>query len=343
MRQGQARAATLAAALTVLTVASVFAAGGLEETGGGAAAEIIVMNIGHAQPVSHPRHKSLLKFKELVEERSGGAIVVRIFPAAQLGDEAAMQDAVRAGELQGTRGGLFERVSSRLLVYTLPFLFDNLNGIEKVTMGPIGDWIAADAKNNGLLVLTTGDAGGFRQITNNTRPIVRPDDLRGLVIRTPGVRTIDKTMEAFGAAVVQLPYGDTYAALKNGVANGQENPFINIEAMKFYEVQKYLTLLDYQFHPDPFIVNPAWYEALSTEQQRVLKQCAEESMRYNNELVRTEAVRAYEVIKNAMLVTVLSPEERQAFKDRAQQVYDYFIAEEITTREEIEEIKRIGG
>lgn len=332
----------VAAVLVTVTALLLVAEGGQETSQAVSSAKPIVMKIGHAQPVTHPRHLSLLKFKELVEQRTDGRIKVEIYPAAQLGDEAAMLDATKLGTLQATRGGLFERVSSRLLVYTMPFLFDSLDSIEKVTMGPIGDRIAEDAENNGLLILTTGDAGGFRQITNNVRPIMTPDDLKGLKIRAPGVKTIVKTLEAFGANVVTIPYGDTYMALKTGVADGQENPFVNIEAMKFYEVQKYLTIVDYQFHPDPFNVNPAWYRSLSAEHQKILKDCAVESMKYNNELVKSEAVKAYDIMKNALQVTELTPAQRQLFKDKAQAVYDAFIAEGLMTKAELDEIKAVA-
>jgi len=330
----------LVAALSLST--TLFVSCGAKEAKPVAAAKPIVMKIGHAQPVTHPRHESLLKFKELVEQRTNGGITVEIYPAAQLGDEASMLDATKLGTLQATRGGLFERVSPKMLIYTMPFLFDNLDSIEKVTMGPIGDKIAATAEANGLLVLTTGDAGGFRQITNNVRPIVKPEDLKGLKIRAPGVKTIVKTLEAFGANVVTIPYGETYMALKSGVADGQENPFVNIEAMKFYEVQKYLTIVDYQFHPDPFNVNPAWYRSLSAEHQKTLKDCAIESMKYNNQLNKLAGVKAFETMKNALQVTELTSAQRQAFKDKALTVYAAFIAEGVMTQAELDEIKAVA-
>lgn len=328
--------------LLVLLAASfrlwVAASGSSEAEAVPASSDPIIMRVGHAQPVTHPRHASLLRFKELVRQRTNGGIQVEVYPAGQLGDEAAMLDATKRGTLQGTRCGLFERVSPKLLVYTMPFLFDSLDGIEKVTMGPIGDKIAADAERNGLLILATGDAGGFRQITNNLRPILRPEDLRGLRIRAPGVETTLRTLEAFGALAVTLPYGDTYAALKSGEVDGQENPLVNIEAMKLYEVQKYLTVIDYQFHPDPFCVNPEWFRSLSSEYQRILKESARESMGFHNRLVREAGDRAFSTIRNALQVTVLSPAQRQAFVERARGVYESFIAEGLVTREELEEL-----
>lgn len=327
----------LCIAYAIVTVSA--GAWGSRDTAPGASERPVVMKIGHAQPVTHPRHDSLLKFKELVERRTGGDIFVDIYPAGQLGNEASMLDATKLGPLQGTRCGLFELVSPRLLVYTMPFLFEGLDEIEKVTMGAIGDRIAAAAEAGGLLILTTGDAGGFRQFTNDVRPIVRPEDFSGLRIRTPGVKTIVKTLEAFGAVPVVVPYGETYAALKSGVADGEENPFINIHAMRFYEVQKYLTVMNYQFHPDPFVVNPAWFKALSPEHQKILKECAVESMRYNNRLVKIQNAEAYASMKNAMQITELTSLQRQAFIEKVRPVYDAMIAEGITTQAELDEIR----
>jgi C4-dicarboxylate-binding protein DctP len=300
----------------------------------------IVMKIGHAQPTTTPRHKSLIKFKELVEQRTKGAIKVEIYPSAQLGDEAALIDAVKLGTIQGTRGGLFERVSPKLLIYTMPFLFEKLDAIEKVTMGPIGDKIAADAEKNGIYVLTTGDAGGFRQFSNNKHPITGPDDMKGLKLRAPGIRSIVKSLEAFGANVVSIPYGETYMALKTGVADGQENPFVNIESMKFHEVQKYVTIVNYQFHPDPFNVNPKWFKSLSPAHQKILKECAVESMKYNDKLVTEDNKKAQEIVAKSSKINVLTPAQRKLFIDRSKAVYDYFIKEGVFTQQEIDSIRK---
>lgn len=327
--------------LSLLLLALTVAAAGLSASGSSekAADKPTVMKVGHSQPITTPRHQSFLKFKELVEQKTGGTVKVEVFPSAQLGDEAAMIDAVKLGTLQGTRGGLFERVSPKLLIYTMPFLFDSLDSIEKVTMGPIGDKIAKDAEKNGIIILTTGDAGGFRQITNNTRPITKPEDLKGLKIRAPGVKSIIKTMEAFGANVVSIPYGETYMALKTGVADGQENPFVNIESMKFHEVQKYITVIDYQFHPDPFNVNLKWYSGLSDGLRKTLKDCAIESMKYNDQLMKDANLKAFNAMKNSLEVTVLTPEQRKVFREKAVPVWNLFIAEGLFTQADIDDIR----
>ena len=115
-------------------------------------------------------------------------------------------------------------------------------------------------------MLAVGD-GGSRQITNNIRPVRTPADMKGLKIRTPPLESIIKAMEALGASAVSIPYGDTYMALKTNVADGQENPLANIGDMKFQEVQKYMTMIDYQFHPEPFDVNLDFFNSLPVDLQ----------------------------------------------------------------------------
>jgi C4-dicarboxylate-binding protein DctP len=304
-----------------------------------APAQTITMKIGHAQPVTTPRHLSYLAFKDMVEKKSNGAIKVDIFPAAQLGDEASMVDAVKLGTLQGTRGGAFERVAPELLIYTMPFLFGTDAAIQKVTNGTIGERIAKNAEKNGIIVLATGNAGGFRQITNNKRPIASPDDMKGLKIRAPGIESIIKSLEAFGASAVSIPYGDTYMALKTGVADGQENPFINIESMKFHEVQKYLTVIDYQFHPDPFCVSLKWFKALSPENQKIVRDAAIESMKLNDSLMADANKKAFETIKKSLQVNTLTPEQRKAFQEKAKAVDAYYIKKGLFTQKDMDELR----
>ncbi|WP_461204993.1 TRAP transporter substrate-binding protein [Clostridium sp. DL1XJH146] len=310
-----------------------------EATADPAPQEEIIMKIGHAQPTTTPRHKSLLKFKELVEEKSNNVVKVEIYPSAQLGTEAEMIEQMKLGTIQGVRAGVIDAIAPEMLIYTMPFLFEDIDGFQKVASGSIGEKIAKYAEVNNIKVLATGDAGGFRQISNNEHPITSPEDMKGLKMRTPPIDSITKTMEALGANPVSIPYVETYMGLKTGVADGQENPFVNIESMKFNEVQKYLTVINYQVHPDPFDVNLEWFESLDPEIQTIIAECAEESMRYSDQLMTEGNTEAYEKIKNTMEITELTADERQVFIDKVQPVYDYYIGEGLFTMDDIDEIR----
>lgn len=290
--------------------------------------ETVVMKVGHSHSTEAPRHISLLRFEELVEEKTGGAVDVQIFPSAQLGTEQEMVEAVKLGTLQGSRAGMFDLVTNQLSIYMMPFLFDDVESFQQIARGPIGEKIAATANDVGIEIIATGDAGGFRQWTNNAHPIKSPADMKGLKIRAPGVVTIQESMTAFGANVVSIPYTETYQALKTGVADGQENPYVNINDMKFYEVQTYLTVANYQVHPDPFYVNKEWLDSLDPEIKQAIIDSAKEMVEYSDQLMIDGNKTAYDnIVASGVEVYELTPEERQVFIDAAQPVYDKFINE----------------
>lgn len=291
-------------------------------------------------PTNTPRHQSLLKFKEVVETNSNKEILVEIYPSGQLGNESEMVEMMKLGSIEGFRGGPFEAIAPKLELYLMPFLINDTQDIYKVTRGPIGERIAATAEANGLKILATGNGGGLRNFTTNIRPITKPEDMKGLKMRTPPMTSIIKTMEALGASPVSIPYIETYLALKTGVADGQENPFINIATMKFHEVQKYLTIVNYQFHPEPFTINLAWFNSLSPEHQKIVQDAAKETIIFSDNLIDGASEEAFNTIKaSGVEINVLTEEQKQPFIEKVQAVYDFYIEKGIFTMEELQEIR----
>jgi C4-dicarboxylate-binding protein DctP len=299
----------------------------------------IIMKFGHGNPAGSPKDLSILYFKELVEEKTNGQVIVEVYPAGQLGTENEMVEAIKMGTLECGRMGCYDATATELMVYTMPFLFENTEEFQEICKGEIADRIAEYTKEVGITTLAIGDAGGFRQITNNVRPITSPEDMEGLSIRTPSIDSIVKTMEAFGANPVTIAYVETYMGLKTNVADGQENPIVNIGTMKFYEVQEYMTMVNYQVHPDPVYVNTEWYESLPEDIQVIIKECAVEMMDYNNSLIAEAEAEYTEVMENNMEITYLTDEQRQAFVDASQEVYDYFISEGLIQEQDLIDIQ----
>ncbi|QTL99631.1 DctP family TRAP transporter solute-binding subunit [Iocasia frigidifontis] len=297
------------------------------------------MKIGHSQSVKTPRHKACVYFKSLVEKETNGRIKVRIYPSNQLGTEAEMMETVKVGAIQATLGGQFEAASPKLLIYTMPFLFKDIDSVYSIIRGPIGDKIAATTEKNNIKILATGVAGGLRNFSNNKRPVKTPEDMSGLKMRTPPIDSIIKTVKAIGGNPVSVPYAELYMALKTGVADGQENPFTNMVDKKLYEVQKYLTIVNYQFHPSPLYVSLDWYNSLDSDLKAILKKCAEKMMIYNDKLNREATEDSFEILKDKMEVNYLTEEQRVQFIEKSQAVYDYYIKEGFFTQAEIDEIR----
>ena len=291
------------------------------------AVEPVVMKFGHAHPADSPRDQSINYFKKILEEKSEGRISVEIYPAGQLGNEPEMVEAVKMGTLEAVRAGVFDATATELMVYTMPFLFEDLNDFQAICRGPIADQIAEATKEVGITVTATGDGGGFRQWTNNVRPITTVEDMSGLKMRTPPIDSIVQTMEALGANPVSVPYVETYMGLKTGVADGEENPITNIGTMKFYEVQEYMTMANYQVHPDPVYVNTEWLESLPADLQAIVVECSKEMMVYSDSLIADAEKEFMDEMENSMEITYLTDEQRQEFIEASKVVWEDFVAQ----------------
>lgn len=339
----------LSVLLVLLLVSFAAFAGGNKETAAVASADDpyaglgnYTMMIGHSQPADNPRSISLEKFVADVEEKTNGHVTVQVFGNGQLGTEKEMLEQVVIGTLQGMRGGQFD-FTPRLLMFTLPFLAQTREQVTALLHSDLAAKVCAEAEaETGTVIINLCDAGGFRQFSNNKHPLTCPDDFKGLKMRTAGMTTIDKTLTALGSTITPVPYSDLYMALRTGVADGQENPWTNVSSMKFYEVQKYFTEVNYQFHPDPFYVNEAWWNSLPEEFQTIIRESATEMGTYNDQLVDELQSSARQAVVDAGgEIYVPTAEELQAFKDAVQGVYQQCIDEGILSAEELAELQAI--
>jgi tripartite ATP-independent transporter DctP family solute receptor len=300
-----------------------------------AEAKEILFKYANTQSPQHPRTKSMFFFKDLVEKASNGGIKVEIFHSGVLGKEAEVLDMVKLGTVQGCRGGLFERANKKFLLHTLPFIFENAEQVLKVIRSPMGEQINKDALENGFYIPATGAAGGFRNITSNIKPINTPADLKGLKMRTPPIDMTIKTFKALGANPQQVAYTETYMALKTGVVDAQENPFSNAVDMKFYEVQKYLSVVNWQLHPDPFYVNPAWYNSLPNDLKAIFDAAAKAAFIYSDTIWLNSEDGYYNFLKDKLKTNTLSSENRKLFVEQVKPVWQYYVDEGFFTWDDI--------
>ena len=300
------------------------------------------MMVGHAQPEGNPRYVSMEKFAADVAEKTNGHVTVQVFGNGQLGTEKEMLEQVVQGVTQGMRGGQFD-FSPRLLMFTLPFLANNRAEVTALLHSDLAKKVCAEAEETtGTVIINLCDAGGFRQFSNSKHPIKTPADLVGLKMRTNGMKTIDLTFKALGATTTSIPYADLYMGLKTAIADGQENPWVNVEGMKFYEVQKYFTQVNYQFHPDPFYVNADWWNSLPEEFRTIISECATEMGDYNDQLIDQNSEAAKQkIIDSGAEVYVPTAEELAAFQEASKPVYEQVVTEGICTQEELNEMLAI--
>ncbi len=217
------------------------------------------------------------RFAELVKEKSNGKIEVVVYGGGQLGSAEETVQQVQAGQLQiSNLGSPIVRFAKDYGVLELPFLFRDRNHAFAVVNGPIGAELEKNLQEKGLKMLIMAE-NGWRQITNNIKPIYLPEDLKGLKIRTPNSKVRMVTFSTYGAAPTPMSFTELYSALQQGVVDGQENPLANIAGASLYEVQKYLSISNHIYSLLSILIGNDFWESLTDEQQGLLREAAQQA------------------------------------------------------------------
>ena len=214
----------------------------------------------------HPSSLAMLLFQSEVKKLTNDQLKVEIFDNMQLGGAKENVDGTRAGTVFATWVGMafLSRTVPELEAVSLPFLFPSREAAFKVIDGPVGELLDKKLADKGFTSLGFMELGS-RQVTNSKRPIVSLDDFKGLKIRLQPNETHLATFRALGANAVAMDVKEIYSAMQQGVIDGQENPFINIQTSRYFEVQKYLTKSDHFFDFISVVANKRQFEALKPE------------------------------------------------------------------------------
>lgn len=219
-----------------------------------------------------------------------------------------------------------------LLVFDIPFIFRDTAHARAVVDGPIGQDILAKVKDKGVIGLGYGE-NGFRHLTNNKRQVETPADLSGLTIRTMENPIHITAFKELGARPTPIAWPELYAALQQGVVDGEENPLSNILTAKLYQVQKYLTLTGHVYAPTLVMISPAAWNKLSPEQQKILKDAVAKAIVAQRKAVEELEANAVKTLKdqgmqveakvdNAQFSAKLAPAYAQFSKQFGQKTLD---------------------
>ena len=226
----------------------------------------------------------LASFRDALKAEMGDAVSIEYFDSGTLGDEIVHMQQVRTGQLDVIPiGSDAVQLDKKFAVFDIPFLFSSREQVSKLLDGPIGEELDKSFQSNaGLKVLGYGEIG-FRQITNNVRPIVKPDDLKGLKLRTPGSKTRILSFKMLGASPIKMNMGEIYLALQQGVIDGQENPYGNIVSKSWYEVQKFISVSRHVYTPITFVMNLKRYNSLTADQKAKFNRAAKKAVQMSRD------------------------------------------------------------
>ena len=275
-------------------------------------------------PKEHPMSIGLVKMGACTAEKSGGKLKLQPFYDGVLGNDINATQSARSGTIDmliTSTAPLVTMVPS-WGVFDLPFLFNNESEADQVLDGKVGDWFAAKLPAIGLVGLAWWE-NGFRHTTNSKRAINKLEDFDGVKMRVMQNTIYIDTFKTLGSNAVPMAFSEVYSALETKTVDGQENPFANIENMKFYEVQKYLTLTKHAYAPLTLLVSKKTWDTMSADEQRVMRECALLGRDEERGINRAQAATTLANLKaKGMQVNEISPAEMQRIRDRTRPVYE---------------------
>ncbi len=271
------------------------------------------------------QYGSLEFFKELVEENSDGQIEVNLYHSSQLGDDREMMEALQMGvqEMTCPSTAPIAPFVNGFKVFDLPFLFPTHEVADYVLDGPVGQGLLKQLEEIGIVGLAFWE-NGYRQLTNSVRAVETPADVEGLKIRTMENPMHLAAWREMGANPTPMAFGELFSAMQQGVVDGQENPWGTIYLQNFYEVQDYTTNTGHVYSPFVLMVSKQFYDKLPSDLQDVVYEAAQKAKVHNRKTNRKMNAEYLEKLKDVMNVTILTPEQKAAFQEAVQPVYDQF-------------------
>lgn len=280
------------------------------------------LRLGGNFPIEHSSSIAMEKFAASVSERTNGELTISNFPAMQLGGAKENVDQVRSGVVFGTWIGsaYLSRTVPELEAVSLPFVYPDRETAFRVIDGPAGDLLDEKLSEKGFVSLGWMELGS-RNVTNNTRPIEKVEDFAGLKIRLQPNETHLNTFRAIGASPVSMGISEVYAALQQGVLDGQENPNAIIASRNFNEVQTHLSDSTHFFDYIVLVANKRKFDALSDDHKTALREAADEAIAWQRGQAAKEDEESRQTLINAgMIFTHISDETRAELRTRTQSV-----------------------
>ncbi|WP_271272670.1 DctP family TRAP transporter solute-binding subunit [Aliamphritea hakodatensis] len=286
----------------------------------------IRLKFGHPAPDTDLSHKMALMFAKDVKEGTNGSIVIDVYPNGQLGSDSQLIDGVRSGIIDFELSGLnnFTGMIPQAGAFTLPFMFPDRTTAYKVFDGKVGQSVLDSLQTFGMKGLGFAE-NGYRNISNNRGPVRVPADLAGLQMRVNNSQALNDLFQALKANPQQIPVSELYTALETGVVDAQDHPISVVEAFKFFEVQKYLSLSQHAYSALTLVMNASRFNSLTEKEQSVILSAADKAISFQRSASQTAEEDKIKYLESEGMV-VNRDVDRAAFQKAAKPVWDRFIA-----------------
>lgn len=310
---------------TTFLIPLSIATAGLLFTGQAAVAKTYKMALGDA--AGGTQWEMGQKFAELLGEKTNGEIKVDLFPNGQLGSEQDTVNNASMGILDFSVLAInnITPFSPTVGVMTLPYVIRSPEDAKTLIDGEVGKEVVDNTIRDAGVRIVAWAYSGCRVLTNSKKPVKTVDDLQGLVIRVPKNEIMIASYQSWGVNPTPMSWAETFTALQQGVVDGQDTPYITINAMKFYEVQKYLTEICYVFLLEPLIMSEAVFQSQSPEIQQAILEAGQEATEYSYQyLVETEAKIKEDLTAKGMEITEPADDEKEWIDKATETVWPKF-------------------
>lgn len=286
----------------------------------------VVINFSHVVEENTPKGQMALKFKELVSKRLKGKVVVKIFPKARLFGDEQIFEALLLDDVQMGAPSLadFQKYTPKLQVFDLPFLFENIEAVDRFQKGEVGQGFLSSFSDRGILGLGYLH-NGMKQLSA-TKKLRTPADAAGLKFRIQFSDVISAQFKALGATAVPAAFGQTFTMLESGIVDGQENTWSNISSKKFHTVQPYITESNHGVIDYMVITSVEFWEGLPEDIRSEVKKAIDEAIAFGNEKALQLSIsdrKKIEESKKAQIV-ILTKDERQEWIEKMRPVWSSF-------------------
>ncbi len=273
------------------------------------------------QSEDYPTVQALRYMGQLIDQRSGGRLQIRVFHSRQLGEEKETIEQTRVGaiDLNRTNVALIGTFVPSMNVLAMPFLFRSIQHQQKVLDGPIGTEILGSFEPYGFVGLTFYDSGA-RSIYNNVRPVRTLADLKGMRIRVQQSELMSDMIKALGAEPVELPYGQVLTGLATRLVDGAENNWPSFITTDHYRFAHFYTLTEHTMSPEVLVMSLKAWQSLTPDDQKVFREAALQSSQFMREKWRDLDQQSRKQAETAG-ATVIRDFDRKPFEDAMAPLY----------------------
>ena len=287
----------------------------------------IVVKFSHVVADKTPKGQASLKFKELAEKKLAGKVEVQVFPNSQLFGDGKEMEALLLGDVQMIAPSLskFDRYTKKIQLFDLPFLFDDMEAVDRFQHSAAGLSLLDSIKGRGLQGLAFWH-NGLKQLSTNKDKLQRPEDVKGLKFRIQASDVLEAQFRAMGANPQKMSFAEVYQALQTGVVDGQENTWSNMYSQKFHEVQKTIAETNHGVIDYMVVTNSKWWEGLPPDVRKGLAEAMAEATAFGNQVAADFNARDRDLIAKAgkAKIQVLTKDDVAAWRKAMEPVWKKF-------------------